>query len=144
MKNKNSKRSVSRPPKKAAKKAPAKRTRVQKTVKNDETCLQMHCWQWVKTAHPGLLVFHVANERWAPVQHHVKLKRMGVLSGVADFLAFPAGGRAVAIEMKDDEGTQNDDQKKFHKRWERAGNPYFVCRTLEEFQGVISGICLFG
>lgn len=68
---------------------------------------------------------------------------MGVLRGVADFLAFPDGGRKAAIELKDDEGDQDSDQEKFQRRWERTGGAYFLVRTLEEFQGVINGLMIF-
>ena len=71
----------------------------------------MKCVQWVQKAHPALLIFHVANERKAPVQYHLKLKRLGVLKGVADFLAFPRSGRKFAIELKDDEGVQKSSER---------------------------------
>ena len=117
--------------------------RVRKTVENDETCLQKHAWQWVTREYPNLLIFHVANERKGSIGAVMHFKRMGVLPGVADFLAFPKG-RAVAIELKDDEGDQDTEQEKFQRRWERAGGVYFIVRTLEEFQGVVNGIMLFG
>lgn len=69
-------------------------------------------------------------------------KRMGVRPGVADWLVF-SPGRSVAIENKDDEGDQDADQIKFQRQWEAAGNLYFVCRTLSEFQGIINAITLF-
>ncbi len=103
----------------------------------------MKCAKWVRDAHPALLIFHVANERKAHVQYHVKMKRKGVLAGVADFLMFPPDGRKFAIELKDDEGTQDADQIKFQRRWETAGGFYFVVRTVAEFQGIIDGIMLF-
>ena len=103
----------------------------------------MHCWSWKLREHSNLLMFHVANERQANISYHVKLKRLGVLPGVADFLAFPNNGRKVAIEMKDDEGDQDEDQILFQLRWERSGGLYFVCRTLKEFQGVVNAITLF-
>lgn len=102
----------------------------------------MKCAQWVRKAHPELLIFHVANERHAPVQHHVKLKRLGVLAGVADFLAF-FNGRSCAIELKDARGEQDGDQIVFQKMWEHMGGSYFVVRTLTEFQNVINGLTLF-
>lgn len=127
--------------KKPAHKAPkAKRTRKRKTVENDETCLHMHCAKWLRDTHPTLLMFHVANEREAPVQYHVKLKRMGVLKGTPDWLAFPIDGRKFAIELKDDEGEQDIEQTKFQKRWERAGGIYHVVRTLLDFQIVVQSM----
>ena len=122
-------------------KKPVKKKR--KTVENDETCLHLHCAKWVKDTHPELLIFHVANERKAAVQYHVKLKRMGVMGGVADFLAFPANGAKVAIELKDDKGTQDADQIAFQKRWEHAGGVYHLVRTLAHFQNVVSALVLF-
>ena len=122
-------------------KKPVKKKR--KTVENDETCLHLHCAKWVRDTHPELLIFHVANERRAAVQYHVKLKRMGVLGGVADFLAFPVSGAKVAIELKDDKGMMGADQIVFKKCWERAGGVYHLVRTLAHFQNVVSALVLF-
>lgn len=129
-------------PKKPVKKAP--KARKKKTVANDETCLQMHQKQWLdKSGYwSRLLIFHVANERKGGFGAQVHFKRMGVRPGVADWLVF-SPGRAVAIENKDDEGEQNTDQEVFQKKWEAAGNLYFLVRTLEEFQGVILGVSIF-
>jgi len=98
----------------------------------------MKAWAWCQKTHPALLIFHVANERKAHVQYHVKMKRKGVLAGVADFLVFPLDGRKIAIELKDDKGVQDADQKKFQRRWEAAGGLYFIARTVADFQFIIS------
>ena len=102
-----------------------------------ENEIHMKAWAWVRDTHPELLIFHVANERKASVQYHVKMKRKGVLAGVADFLAFPNSGRKLAIELKDSDGVQDADQIKFQKRWERAGGLYYLVRALGEFQAII-------
>jgi hypothetical protein len=104
----------------------------------------MKAWAWVQKTYPALLIFHVANERKAHVQYHVKMKRKGVLAGVADFLAFPAGGRKFAIELKDEKGAQDEDQIKFQKRWEVSGGAYFLVRTVTDFQNIVDGIMMFG
>jgi len=104
----------------------------------------MKCAKWVRDTHPALLIFHVANERKAAPQYHVKLKRLGVLKGVADFLVFPVDGRKFAIELKDDKGVQDEDQAKFQRRWEYTGGLYFVARTVAEFQNVVDGMMMFG
>jgi len=126
----------------SSRKKPVKK---RKTATNDETCLQMHCKQWLdKSGLWGrLLIFHVANERKGGIGAIIHFKRMGVRNGVADWLAFLPGRIAVAIELKDDDGEQDADQKKFQRQWEAAGNAYFLCRTLEEFQGVVQGVALF-
>ena len=102
----------------------------------------MKCAQWVQKTHPALLIFHVANERKASVQYHLKLKRLGVLNGVADFLAFPVDGRKIAIELKDGDGVQDADQIKFQRHWEHVGGLYFVARTVADFQFIISMISM--
>lgn len=132
---------MKKPVKKVAK-APAK-PRKQKTVTNDETCLQKHTAQWLDKMMPNLLAFHVANERKGGFGTHVHFKQMGVKSGVADWLVFPLNGRKVAVELKDDEGEQDSDQERFQVRWEAGGGSYFIARTLEEFQGIIAAITLF-
>lgn len=131
----------------SSRKKPAKRLKkpAQKRPEEvSETCLQMHCKSWLdKTGIWGrLLIFHVANERKGGFGTYMFFKRMGVRPGVADWLAFPPG-RKVAIEMKDDEGKQDEDQEKFQRQWEMAGGVYIICRTLEEFQGAINALLLF-
>ena len=102
----------------------------------------MLCWQWVSREHPELLIFHVANERKGSVGMALHFKRMGVLPGVADFLAFPAEDypRRVAIEIKDADGKQSPAQRDFERRWVAAGGLYFIVRSLEEFQGIVNAI----
>jgi len=104
----------------------------------------MHCKQWLDQSGiwSKLLIFHVANERKGSIGAAMHFKRMGVRPGVADWLAFPPG-RSVAIELKDDEGEQNADQEIFQKKWEAAGNSYFIARTVTEFQGIIQALTLF-
>lgn len=97
----------------------------------------MLCWQWVQKTYPGLLIFHVPSGEPRDVVVAMKLKRMGVVPGVADFLMF-VPGRAVAIEMKDEGGRQSDPQKLFQKKWKACGNIYVIARSLEEFQRVVA------
>lgn len=117
--------------------------RVKKVKGPSENEIHMKAWAWVQKAHPELLIFHVANERKAAPQYHLKLRRLGVLKGVADFLAFPIDGRKFAIELKDDKGTQDAEQIKFQQRWEAAGGQYLLVRSVVEFQGVVDAMELF-
>lgn len=123
-------------------KKPAKKVR--KTVANDETCLQMHCKQWLDKSGlwRRLLIFHVANERKGSIGAVMHFKRMGVRPGVADWLAF-VPGHAVAIELKDDKGELNADQERFQSQWEACGNLYFVVRTLEDFRATVTALAIF-
>lgn len=122
-------------------KKPAKKPPKKKGPSENE--IHLKCFQWVRAVHPTLLIFHVANERKAAPQYHVKLKRLGVLKGVADFLAFPADGRKFAIELKDDEGEVDREQIKFAREWVRAGGLHYVIRSVKKFQSLIDAIMLF-
>jgi hypothetical protein len=126
-------------------KKPAKAVPKKKPRKNPERGLQYRCQQWLEQSGflPRLLIFHVPNERIGGIGAIVHFKRMGVMPGVADYLAFLPGGRAVAIELKHGDGEQGKAQEEFQRRWEGRDNTYFLVRTLEEFQGVINGVALF-
>jgi len=133
------------PVKRKSAKSPPKTTTKKKPEQVSEKCLQYHCQQWLEKSGVWrrLLIFHVANERMGSIGAAMHFKRMGVLPGVADYLAFPPG-RAVAIELKDEDGKQRKGQPEFEARWKAASHTYVVCRTLEEFQSVITPLMLFG
>lgn len=99
----------------------------------------MNCQQWLEKSGiwNRLLIFHVANERKGAIGAIMHFKRMGVLPGVADYLAFPPGGADTAIELKDENGEQEKSQEKFQRRWEATGKRYVVVRTVEEFQTAV-------
>lgn len=102
----------------------------------------MHAWQWVEREHPSLMIFHVPNGELRHIKVAEKLKRMGVVPGVADFLCFTQN-RKVAIELKDDDGEQSDDQIRFERRWRDIGGEYYICRTLDAFKALVNAIVLF-
>lgn len=122
-----------------------RRKRVPKTIKTSETTLQMHTRQWLDKAGlwGRLLIFHVPNERKGGIGAIMHFKRLGVRSGVADWILMRAPGRNAAIELKDDEGVQSKEQEIFQGQWEAAGNQYYVVRTLEEFQSIVNAYVLF-
>lgn len=107
-----------------------------------ETCLHKHCQQWLEKSGvlSRLLIFHVPNERKGGIGAIMHFKRMGVRSGVADYLAFPRDGMDTAIELKDENGKQSKPQEKFQAAWERLGKRYVVVRTVEEFQAAVNSM----
>jgi len=116
-----------------------------KKAVQSEKCLHYLCQQFLVESGVWnkLLIFHVPNERRGGVGTGVHFKRMGVRPGVADYLVFGDAINDVAIELKDEDGKQNEAQKEFQRQWEAAGKTYFVVRTLEEFQGTMNGLTLF-
>lgn len=120
------------------------RTRTPKVARKvSERELHFHCQQWLEKS--GIwdkyLIFHVPNERRGGIGAIMHFKRMGVRPGVPDWLMFT--NRNAAIELKDDKGKQRKGQEKFQRAWEHLGHLYFVVRTLEEFQGVVTALILF-
>jgi hypothetical protein len=97
----------------------------------------MKAWQWVRKAYPHLLIFHVPSGEHRNVVTAVKLKRMGVVPGVADFLMF-IPGTTVAIELKNHGGQQSEAQKKFQEQWIKLGHWYEIARSLEQFQDIVN------
>lgn len=123
------------------KKKPAKAAR---KPKQSERTLHMHCQQWLEKSGwwAKLLIFHVPNERCGGIGAIMYFKRLGVRKGVADYLVFGMF-KSAAIELKDADGVQSAEQAEFQRRWEAAGYAYFVVRTLEEFQGTVTGLGMF-
>jgi len=100
----------------------------------------MLAWQWVHKNYPHLLIFHVPSGEARDIATAMKLKRMGVVPGVADFLMF-IPGCGIAIELKEKSGMQSKAQKLFQKRWEACGNRYQIARSLLEFKQIIEKFC---
>lgn len=113
--------------------------RVKKPEEISETCLQIHCRQWLEKSGLWyrLLIFHVPNERQGSVGAGMHFKRMGVRPGVADWLAFPLGRPPIAVELKDTKGKQSHEQEVFQKWWEAIGNTYVIARSLDEFMAAL-------
>lgn len=98
--------------------------------------IHLIAWQWVSSNYPHVLIFHVPSGEYRDIATALKLKRMGVVPGVADFLMFTPNAR-VAIELKDQKGIQSKSQKLFQGRWEACGNHYKIARSFEEFKLIV-------
>jgi hypothetical protein len=80
-------------------------------------------------------VFHVPNERRASPAYYAKLRRMGVISGVADYCAFTDKGKVAFIEFKRNKAAckkLNDAQQFFREACESSGVPYLLTCSVEE------------
>lgn len=99
--------------------------------------IHLKAWQWVKETYPDLLIFHVPSGEYRDMATAMKLKRMGVVPGVADFLMF-VSGKNIAIELKDKGGKQSEAQKFFQRGWEALGGVYVIVRSLIEFQNTVN------
>lgn len=101
----------------------------------------MNAVQWFRETFPHVLGWHTPNGEKRDRRTAEKLKRMGVLPGVADWLMFPDGVK-IAIEFKrPDGGEQSDDQVKFEKAWKRNGGVYHVADDLRHFKSLCARYC---
>lgn len=67
-----------------------------------------------------------------------KLKAMGLMPGVADYVFF-AFGTVFFLEMKAEDGVQGGNQKTFQKLAEAEGYKYAVCWSLDEALETLKG-----
>lgn len=122
--------------------------KVQKTAtsKNgpSESQIQQDCMKWFALQYPKLaqqgMLFHIPNEGIRLGRMGARIKREGVVRGVADLcLCVPRGGyAALYIEMKKPGSYQRPEQKEWQKNVESYGNRYIVCKSLDEFRMNIS------
>lgn len=81
------------------------------------------------------MLFAVPNGELRNIVIAAKLRRQGVIRGVADLiLLIPKKGYAsLCIEMKTPKGVQSEFQRTWQREAEKYRNRYVVCRSLEEF-----------
>ena len=93
------------------------------------------------------MMFSVPNE--SNGDKAMKLIQTGLYHGCADLVIFhvkPSGPYRyeetipIFVEVKTETGKQSDNQKEFEAHCKQIGVPYFVVRSLEDFQAVISSL----
>ena len=84
------------------------------------------------TAAPDVLYFHVPNGGLRNKREAAKLKRMGVLPGVADIVIVLSNGRTVFVEVKMPAGKLSKDQNEFRMFCNARNFPYFIIRSISE------------
>ena len=94
--------------------------------------------------HPSVVYWHTPNGGRRKAKEAARLKGMGVLAGVADwmFVWLPNGSAPVIplvgfIELKTDKGVLSDSQKEFRARVTAAGCDWALCRTVDEFLAIL-------
>ena len=86
------------------------------------------------------MLFHIPNEGIRLGKMGARVKREGVVRGVADLcLCISRGGyNALYIEMKKPGSYQRPEQKEWQRNTEKHGNRYVVCKSLDDFQREIT------
>ena len=128
-----------------------------------ESTIQSECVQFYRNTYclkhhtPRCVIFQVPNEiamelRGILLQARVpsktinnvtaivsqRMKNMGMLSGVSDTVLTLPNGRTLFIEFKTPDGRQQPNQIEFQSAVESTGHKYYVVRSLEQFQDIIS------
>lgn len=104
-----------------------------------ESDIQQACIRWFQANYPKLaregMLFHIANEGIRLGGMGARVKREGVVKGVADLcLSVPMHGYgALYIEMKRPHCYQSPEQKAWQASVEKYGNKYVVCKSVDEF-----------
>lgn len=104
-----------------------------------ESDIQQACIRWFRLQYPQLaregMLFHIANEGIRLGGMGARVKREGVVKGVADLcLSVPMHGYgALYIEMKRPHCYQTPEQKAWQASVEKYGNKYVVCKSVDEF-----------
>jgi len=83
------------------------------------------------------LCFHVPNESASSDLMRMKLAAKGVVPGIPDIVfVSPVFG----LELKLPNGTQSPAQKIIQEQWTKAGVPYYICYTQQEFLSILENI----
>lgn len=116
---------------------------VMKENGQSESQIQQDCIKWFSAQYPMLyqegMLFHIPNEGIRLGRMGSRVKREGVVRGVADLcLCIPRGVYgALYIEMKKPDSYQRPEQKEWQRNAEKHGNCYVVCKSVESFMGII-------
>lgn len=99
----------------------------------------LHAWN-----HPSKFfryrIFTIHNNA-KDARQGLKLKSMGVLSGVPDMCILLNDRKVIWIELKkDDKQTLSPSQKKLHPIWEEFNHPVFVINKFDDFELLINEI----
>jgi len=85
---------------------------------------------------PKCLIFSVPNDG-KNMMEQMRKKSTGLLAGASDLIVvFP--NRIIFVEVKDEKGTQQPNQKQFQADVEKLGFEYILVRSLLDFQNKIN------
>ena len=105
-----------------------------------EERIQTACYVYFHNTFPehrGLLCYNLNNSK--NKIDGARNKAMGIQKGRSDLVLYWQG-RAVMIEMKTPTGEQSPEQIEWQAKVEAQGFPYYIVRSLPEFQELIFSI----
>ena len=111
-------------------------------IEKSEARIQQEICIWLKNNYgtklnnPQCAIFSVPNEGKNAKEQASKIAT-GLMSGVSDLIVLLPGMRVLFVEVKDARGTQKPKQKAFERIVTALGFPYYLVRSLEDFQKII-------
>jgi len=103
-----------------------------------EDDLQVQIITFVRTHYPLAVIYAVPNGGRRNAIEGARLKKQGVLAGVAD-LHLLVNGRITFIEVKIAGGKQSDNQKEFQRIVELQGFKYRIIYSVSDIEQILSG-----
>ena len=107
-----------------------------------ESKLQIQCVTWFKNQYPHLapLMFAVPNGGSRDMREAAIMKAEGITAGVSDLILNIRGGihPQLAIEMKNVNGRQSPEQKRYQRYAEAVGIKYIICRSFQDFKDEVT------
>lgn len=98
--------------------------------------------QYAKLRNPKLIAFHIPNEGKRSI--YARISQQGALKGVSDwiFIDNTKPWKTAFIELKNDKGRVNDNQKEFLRQAEDKGYFAAVCWSLDGFDQIMKDLGL--
>lgn len=114
--------------------------------KTKEISLHMQVAGFLRYAWPGDCVFfHVPNGEKRDPRTAAKIKAMGGLAGVPDFVFLLPNGQAGFIELKVSDGALSPSQIEFRQKAMALNCGFAVCRSLDEVEATLTRwLAMFG
>ena len=108
-------------------------------MKHEESNLQQACVKWFRYQYPNIIIFAIPNGGNRNVIEAARLKREGVLAGVADLMILKPNNKyyGLFVEMKTDKGKQSDNQIDFEMYCVHHHYKYSIARSLDEFISIV-------
>ncbi len=111
---------------------------LQGSAEDPELRMQSKCYQWHWNTFPEerRRLYHVNGKAKNKIEGS-KFKAIGVTRGIADLAYLTRNCGTIYIELKTESGTQSKEQKEFMAQCVACGIPYYIVRSLEQFQSLI-------
>lgn len=108
-------------------------------MKHEESNLQQACVKLFRLQYPNLIIFAIPNGGSRNVIEAARLKREGVLAGVADLMILKPNESyyGLFIEMKIGKGRQSESQISFEMYCIHHNYRYTIARSLDEFINIV-------